>query len=240
MCAFFSSVPRSARHADLVLPVVVVGAVVVHHDQHRDLVLGRHPQRAGIEHQVAVGLDVDDELAGALVRQRDAERDADLRRGAELVAGRAVGLVEVPLLAHLVLQVVGRQHPVVILDHVVDLVAEARHGDRRRVPVLARLLLPLAPRSSWCARRSPSCASRSCPRASGSWRCRPSAAWSAREWRPACRRSRAPSTAACGSSPSPTSRCRSRRNRSRRNRSSAGGSGCSWRSALLSSCVDFS
>ena len=67
-----------ARHPDLVLPVVVIGAVVVHHHQHRDLVLGGDPERAGVEHQVAVGIDVDHDAALVLVRERDAERDADL------------------------------------------------------------------------------------------------------------------------------------------------------------------
>ncbi len=133
------------RHPDLVRPVVVVGAVVVHHDQHRDLVLRRDPQRAGVEHQVAVGLDVDHEALVVAVRQRHAERDADLGRGAELGAGMAVRLVEVPDLADLALEVVRGQHPVLVLDDVPDLMGETPERDRRGVPVLPRLLLPLRP-----------------------------------------------------------------------------------------------
>ena len=152
--ALASSVPRSLRHADLVRPVVVIGAVVVHHDQHRDFVFRGDPQRAGVEHQVAVGLDVDHDAPLALVRERDAERDADLGRGAELDAGMAVGLVEIPQLAHLLLEVVGGQHPVLVLDHLPDLEREPREGDRRGVPVLARLLLPRSPRPRRGACRS--------------------------------------------------------------------------------------
>src|SRR3989441_9433827 len=48
------------RHPDLMLPVVVVRAVVVHDDQERDAVFRRDPHRARVEHQVAVGLYVDD------------------------------------------------------------------------------------------------------------------------------------------------------------------------------------
>src|SRR5919198_5274433 len=35
-----------ARHADLVLPIVLVGPIVEHDHQHGYLVLGGHPQRA--------------------------------------------------------------------------------------------------------------------------------------------------------------------------------------------------
>src|SRR5262249_11547621 len=58
---------------DLMLPIVEIGAVVVHHDQERNLVLGRGPKRAGVEHQVAVRLNVDHEPAGPAVRERDAQ-----------------------------------------------------------------------------------------------------------------------------------------------------------------------
>ena len=89
----------------------------MHHDQHGDLILGGDPERAGVEHQVAVGLDVDHDAAAALVRERNAERDADLGRGAELDAGMAIGPVEIPQLAHLLLEIVGGEHPVLVLDH---------------------------------------------------------------------------------------------------------------------------
>ena len=61
-----------AGDRDLVLPVVVIGAVVVHHAEERDLVLGREPQRADIEHQIAVGLAIDDEPSRAAMGKRHA------------------------------------------------------------------------------------------------------------------------------------------------------------------------
>jgi hypothetical protein len=36
----------------------------------------------------------------------------------------AIGLVEIPQLAHLLLEVVGGQHPVLVLDHLPDLERE--------------------------------------------------------------------------------------------------------------------
>src|SRR5262245_23385463 len=41
---------------ELMVPVVVIGAIVEHDNEHRDFILGRDPERAGIEHQIAVGL----------------------------------------------------------------------------------------------------------------------------------------------------------------------------------------
>jgi hypothetical protein len=58
---------------ELVVPVVVIGAVVEHHGKHRDFVLGRDPEGAGVEHQIAVGLQIDDEPAGSFVCQGDAQ-----------------------------------------------------------------------------------------------------------------------------------------------------------------------
>src|SRR5437762_3114396 len=68
--------------AKLMLPIVVVGAVVVHDREHRQPKIRRGPKRAGIEQQVAVGLDVHDELPVAAMCERDTERDPDLRRRA--------------------------------------------------------------------------------------------------------------------------------------------------------------
>jgi hypothetical protein len=48
-------------------------------------VLRRDPERACIEHQVSVGLDIDDQALRLAVR----EPDADLRRGAERFCPRA-------------------------------------------------------------------------------------------------------------------------------------------------------
>src|SRR5882724_5376950 len=39
---------------ELMIPVVIVGAIVKHDDEHRDLVLGRDPERSGVEHEIAV------------------------------------------------------------------------------------------------------------------------------------------------------------------------------------------
>src|SRR5260221_711920 len=85
------------------------------------------------------------------VRQRDAERDPDLRRGAERFARVPVRLVEVPQDARPVLQRIGRQHPVFVLDRVPDLSRKARQRDRARVPILLRFLLPAFARL--CAER---------------------------------------------------------------------------------------
>src|SRR5688572_19608881 len=84
------------RHVNLMRPVVVIGAVVIHNDQHWNLILDRHPERAKIEHQVAVRLQVDDEFARALVRQSNTDRHADLSAGAKLAADVAIRPVEVP------------------------------------------------------------------------------------------------------------------------------------------------
>ena len=179
------------RHADLVLPVVVIGAVVVHHDQHRDLVLGGDPERAGVEHQVAVGLDVDHDALRVAVRERHAERNADLGRGAELDAGMPVRLVEVPELAHLLLEVVGGEHPILVLDDLPDLQRQPREGQRRGIPVLARVLLPFRPDL-----RRGACRSRPCGR-----RCA-FAAWDRRR----CARGKAASAPECRCVVSPSAR----------------------------------
>src|SRR5436190_21900815 len=57
----------------------------------------------------------------------------------------AVWPVKVPELAHLLLEVVGAQHPILILDHVPDLERETRKTDGRSIPVPARFLLPSRP-----------------------------------------------------------------------------------------------
>ena len=52
---------------ELMVPVIIVGAIVEHHDEHRDLVLGRNPERSGIEHEIAVRLQIDDQPSGSFV-----------------------------------------------------------------------------------------------------------------------------------------------------------------------------
>ena len=62
-----------SRQDELVVPVVVVGAVVEHDDEHGNFIFCRDPERAGIEHEIPVGLQVDDQTAGAFVRERDTQ-----------------------------------------------------------------------------------------------------------------------------------------------------------------------
>ena len=57
----------------LMVPVVVVSAIVEHHDKHRDLVFRRDPERAGVEHEIAVGLQIDDEPARSFIGKRRAK-----------------------------------------------------------------------------------------------------------------------------------------------------------------------
>ena len=52
-----AAVPR--RHGGQIHVFLMVGAVVVHDVEHRDLVMRRRPQRAGIEHEVAVAAERD-------------------------------------------------------------------------------------------------------------------------------------------------------------------------------------
>src|SRR5207237_6725216 len=59
--------------------------------------------------------------------------------------GMTVGLVEVPQPAHLMLEVVGGEDPVLVLDHLPDFERKPREGDRRGIPILVRLLLPFRP-----------------------------------------------------------------------------------------------
>jgi hypothetical protein len=81
---------------DLMLPVIIIGAVVMHDAQERHLVLGGEPQRADVEHQVAVGLAVDHQPSRAAMGERDAGRHADLGAGAKRPARPTIGAVEAP------------------------------------------------------------------------------------------------------------------------------------------------
>src|SRR5256714_295791 len=90
---------------ELVLPVVVVRAVVVHDQEHRELLVRDRPERSGVEQEIPVGLDVDDELAVAAVRERHADRDADLGGRAQAAAGPADRRVDVEELPGPVLEV---------------------------------------------------------------------------------------------------------------------------------------
>src|SRR5438094_31571 len=119
-----------AAEAELVLAVVVVGAVVVHDREHRQLQICCGPKRARIEQQVAVGLDVHDELSVAAMRERDAERDPDLRRRTQAAARPAHRRVDVPELRRPVLEVGASEHPVLAFDRVPNLAGKTRGPDR--------------------------------------------------------------------------------------------------------------
>jgi len=58
---------------DLMIPVVVVSPVVEHDDQHGNFIFRRDPERGGVEHQIAIRLQVDDEPAGSCVGESDAQ-----------------------------------------------------------------------------------------------------------------------------------------------------------------------
>ena len=118
------------RDADLVLPVVVVGPVVVHHHQHRDPVFRGDPQCARVEHQVAVGLNVDHQAFLVPVRERRAKRGADLGRGAEGVPRVAVGAVIVPQPVAPPAEIARGKHPVLVLDDAPDFRSESRRAHR--------------------------------------------------------------------------------------------------------------
>src|SRR6516165_12378514 len=78
----------------------------------------------------------------AAMRQRHAERQADLRAGAERLARMAIWLVKIPQLVSPILERVRGQDPILILDHVPKLASESRQRDRHAFPVLTRLSGP--------------------------------------------------------------------------------------------------
>ena len=65
---------RDARHRLQIHDLLMIGAVVVHDVEHRNLVMRRRPQRAGHEHEVAVAVEGDREAAMPLVGERRTER----------------------------------------------------------------------------------------------------------------------------------------------------------------------
>ncbi len=98
------------RHAVSDAPVVVIGAVVVHHDQHRDLILGGDPEprRRRTSGRRPAGC----RPRCASCRDARARRRARCRSASrcELGARMAIRLVEIPELADLALEIVGGQH----------------------------------------------------------------------------------------------------------------------------------
>ena len=115
----------------------MVGAVVLHDVEDRDLVVRRRPHRARAEHEVAVAAERDGEAAVLLVGERRADRGRQVIADAG-AAGDAVPLVrllEVPQPMHPAVADRGADHrPVLVLDLVVDLGAHPRGGDRACIP----------------------------------------------------------------------------------------------------------
>src|SRR6185436_15492541 len=85
--------PRTdARDAFLMQLVIEERTVVGHHDEERDLVVRRGPERDVAHHEVAVAADCDREPAGALERKRGADRIA--RTAADSAAAFRAHIVE--------------------------------------------------------------------------------------------------------------------------------------------------
>src|SRR6202048_5452834 len=91
---------------------------------------------AGVVHQVAVGLEIDDQPAAAFVRERDSKRGPDLRSGTKLAPGVAVGAIEVPQLSRPLWQCPGGEQPVFVFDRLPHLEREAGDGHPHLVSVL--------------------------------------------------------------------------------------------------------
>ena len=91
-----AAMPR--RHGDEVHVFLVIGAVVLHDIEDRNLVMRGGPQRAGIEHEVAVAAERHREAAVLLVGKRRAERRRQIvaDAGAAGAAVPLVRLVEIP------------------------------------------------------------------------------------------------------------------------------------------------
>ena len=62
-------------HALQVHHLLVIGAIVLHHEQHRDAMVRRGPQGAIYVEHVAIGLEPDTQAAMLPVRKRGADSD---------------------------------------------------------------------------------------------------------------------------------------------------------------------
>src|SRR5580692_4127285 len=81
-----------ARHPLLVQFVVIEGTIVGEHEQQRNFVMHRGPHRGDAHQKVAVAADRDRQAAGALERQRGADRNA--RSAANAAAAVGADIVE--------------------------------------------------------------------------------------------------------------------------------------------------
>ena len=93
------------RHPDLVLPVIVIGAIVVHHDEQRDAVMRRGPQRLDRVHRAAVSHHGDHGAAG----QRKARPDGPRQSKANSSTGRAQEAARIAVRQHVDQRTGGRQ-----------------------------------------------------------------------------------------------------------------------------------
>src|SRR3954452_17362202 len=111
----------------LVLLVVVVRVVVAYEAEQRQLVVHGGPQRLWGHQEVAVADHGDGQLAGVLVGQRHADRAARAVAQAAATALAAVlaWLVELPDARREAIGAAECQHPVLVLDGVVDLAHHA-------------------------------------------------------------------------------------------------------------------
>src|SRR3970282_889921 len=59
--------------SDLMSPIVVIAAIIVHDHEQRNMIVSGGPQTPGIEHEIAVRLNVDDKLCASPMRQGNPE-----------------------------------------------------------------------------------------------------------------------------------------------------------------------
>src|SRR5207247_10386160 len=131
------------RHALKMHDLLMVGAVVPHDGEHRNLMMRRRPERARRIHGVAVVLDID---AEPLVRFTMRERGAH-RRGQTVTDAGATGsadelmmLVKGPQTMRPVGEagIARHERPVFVLDLLPDFGRETRRADRARIPRIRR------------------------------------------------------------------------------------------------------
>ena len=113
--------------------------------QHGNVIFNRHPESAEVEHQVAVGLNIDDSFPVPLYARAT---PMDIPICVPVPSSRptmTIGLVEVPNLVHPFFQRVGGEHPVFIFDTCQASWARRDFGHRPLVPLFFDLILPFLP-----------------------------------------------------------------------------------------------
>ena len=76
----------------------IIGTIVKHDDEHRNLMLGRNPQGSQVKHEIAIRLQIDHQTAGTPVRQCHPKRDTDLSCGPQRITGVPIRFVKIPKL----------------------------------------------------------------------------------------------------------------------------------------------